>query len=221
MSSETSPLTRLLRLEQAVEQLVAANLPQVLRNASKQPTPSRAIWPADQLLLTRILRRTPEILTAYQAPAQLLRSKDRGVHLSISEETSVFQFCELIGGDAVVWVSPDSPDWVWQSESFRSIFGFPSTSDLFPKLVLQGLPLFKPISSGETWVLYQRGEMVVQVRPFPEHSDKINLLRRLESLERQVGQRNSKIDSSIQELRAQLRVQQGQIDQLLRLFPDS
>ena len=221
MSFESSPLTRLLRLEQAVEQLVAANLPEVVRNAIKYPPASRAIWPADQLLLTRLLRRTPEILKAYQAPAQLIISKERGVHLCFSEAVSVFQFCELVGGDAVVWVSPGSPDWVWQSELFRSIFKCPSISELSPDLVLQELPLFKPISRGESWTLHHHGEMVFQARPFPEHADQASLLRRLESLERQVGQRNSKLESNIQELRTQVRVQQSQIDQLLRLFPDS
>jgi hypothetical protein len=63
--------------------------------------------------------------------------------------------------------------------------------------------------------------MLVQARPFPEHADQARLLRRLESLERQVGQHNIRLESSIQELRSQLRVQQNQIDQLLRLFPNS
>jgi hypothetical protein len=63
--------------------------------------------------------------------------------------------------------------------------------------------------------------MVVQPRPFPEHADQARLLRRLELLERHVGQHNIRLESSIQELRTQVRVQQNQIDQLLRLFPNS
>jgi len=221
MSFEPSPFTRLLHLEQAVEQLVAANLPEAVRNEAKYSPTSRAIWPADQLLLTRILRRTPEALNAYQAFAQLSVTKERGVHLCTSGVASVFRFCELVDGDAVVWLDMDSPDWVWESESFRSIFDCPSISEPSTKLVLQELPLFKPISRGEAWALQRRGEMVVQARPFPEHADQARLLRRLESLERQVGQHNIRLESSIQELRSQLRVQQNQIDQLLRLSPNS
>jgi hypothetical protein len=221
MSFEPSPFTRLLHLEQAVEQLVAANLSKAVRNETKQPPASRAIWPADQLLLTRMLRRSPEVLKAYQASAQLSVTKERGIHLCTSEAKSVFQFCELVDGDAVVWLDINSPDWVWESASFRSIFDCPSISEPSSKLVLQELPLFKPICRGETWVLQHRGEMVVQPRPFPEHADQARLLRRLELLERHVGQHNIRLESSIQELRTQVRVQQNQIDQLLRLFPNS
>ena len=221
MSFEPSPFTRLLHLEQAVEQLVAANLSKPVRNETKQPPASRAIWPADQLLLTRMLSRSPEVLKAYQASAQLSVTKERGVHLCTSEAKSVFQFCELVDGDAVVWLDINSPDWVWESASFRSIFDCPSISEPSSKLVLQELPLFKPICRGETWVLQHRGEMVVQPRPFPEHADQARLLRRLELLERHVGQHNIRLESSIQELRTQVRVQQNQIDQLLRLFPNS
>ena len=221
MSFEPSPFTRLLHLEQVVERLVAAHLPEVVRNETKYPSVARAIWPADQLLLTRMLRRTPGVLKAYQASAQLTVTKEREVHLCTSEAKSAFQFCEFVDGDAVVWLDVNSSDWVWESALFRLIFDCPSTSEPSLKLVLQELPLFKPICRGETWVLQHRGEMVVQSRPFPEHADQARLLRRLESLERQVGQHNIRLESSIQELRTQVRVQQNQIDQLLRLFPNS
>jgi len=221
MSFEPSPFTRLLHLEQVVERLVAAHFPEVVRNETKYPSVARAIWPADQLLLTRMLRRTPGVLKAYQASAQLTVTKEREVHLCTSEAKSAFQFCEFVDGDAVVWLDVNSSDWVWESALFRSIFDCPSTSEPSSKLVLQELPLFKPICRGETWVLQHRGEMVVQSRPFPEHADQARLLRRLESLERQVGQHNIRLESSIQELRTQVRVQQNQIDQLLRLFPNS
>ena len=221
MSFEPSPFKRLLHLEQVVERLVAAHLPEVVRNETKYPSVARAIWPADQLLLTRMLRRTPGVLKAYQASAQLTVTKEREVHLCTSEAKSAFQFCEFVDGDAVVWLDVNSSYWVWESALFRSIFDCPSTSEPSSKLVLQELPLFKPICRGETWVLQHRGQMVVQSRPFPEHADQARLLRRLESLERQVGQHNIRLESSIQELRTQVRVQQNQIDQLLRLFPNS
>jgi hypothetical protein len=218
MPSEPSPLSRLLRLEQTVEQLVKASLPDSIQVAVKSPPPAPAIWPADPLLLIRLLRRSPQVLAAYQSPAQLSVTKHGAVHLSADKTGSLFLFCELLDGDAVVWLDHSSPDWAWQSETFRSIFQSPTH---FPaaRLVIEELPLFRPIERGERWVLQRRGAMVLQARPFPEQDDQATLLRRLDSLERQVVQQNTRHESLINELRSQLNSQQVLIDQLLRILP--
>lgn len=218
MSSEPSPLSRLLRLEQTVEQLAKASLPDSIQVAMKSPRPARATWPADPLLLIRLLRRSPQVVAAYQSPAQLSVTKHGALHLSAQTTSSLFCFCELLDGDAVLWLDQRPPDWIWESEIFRSVFQSPTPS-ADDRLVLQELPLFRPIERGERWVLQRRGEMVVQARPFPEQNDQATLLHRLDSLERQVVQQHTRHESLINELRAQLDSQQGLIDQLLRILP--
>lgn len=221
MTSEPSPLSRLLRLERAVEQLVAANLPDSIKEIARATPSSRAVWPADQLLLTRILRRAPQVLEAYQASGQILVSNEKGTQLSFSDTNSAFKLCQLIDGDAVLWLDESPPDWVWQSNIVRSIYDFPDDADASSGLVLQELALFKPLVRGETWILHRRGEMVSQPKPFPEQAEQATLLRRLESLERQVVQQSIKAESTINELRFQLGVQQTLLDQLLQIFPNS
>jgi hypothetical protein len=100
----------------------------------------------------------------------------------------------------------------------RSVFDFPDDSSVSSRFVLQELPLFKPLVRGESWVLHRRGQMVCQLRHFPEQAEQATLLRRLESLEREVIQHNIKSDSIIKELRTQLNVQQSLIDQLMQIF---
>lgn len=215
--SSLSPLARLLQLEDAVQRLGTANLPASVRTQAKDTQP-RVTWPCDQLLLTRILRRSPEILKAYQAPAELTGSSDDGIYLYASNTESSFYFGELADGNAVVWVSDQAPDWVWQSSVFISLFKCPPISDDSPRLILQELPLFVPISRGESWVMRRQGEMVFQSRPFPEQADQARLLRRIESLERVVSQHQIQQAACLKDLQIQVRSQQSQIDQLLRVF---
>jgi len=221
MTSEPSPMSRLLRLERAVEQLVAANLPDSIKETAKGTPSPRSVWPADQLLLTRILRRAPQVLEAYQASGQILVSNEKGTQLSFSDTNSVFKLCQLIDGDAVLWLDQSPPDWVWQSDALRSIYDFPGDASASSGLVLQELALFKPLVRGETWSLYRRGKMASQPKPFPEQAEQATLLRRLDSLERQVVQQSIKVESTITELRSQLRAQQTLVDQLLQISENS
>ena len=218
MSSEPTPLSRLLRLENAIEQLIAANLPHGLQQHLADKVKLAAIWPADELLLTRLLRRTPEVLTAYQSPAQLTDTNSQGLHLSIAESTSFFYCCELIDGDAVVWLDAKAPDWAWKSQIFRRLFSTPTDRQETSSLVLQSLPLFKPISRGFSWTLHRRGEMVLQARQFPEQADRASLLRRIENLEREFLQSRIKLTDQIHELQIRVRVQQATIDCLSRVM---
>jgi len=164
MAATPSPLDRLLQLERDVEQLQVHTARPAPPQQPPSASPSRRPWPVDELLLTRLLRRSPEALAAYQAPAELTATTQRGLRLSVAESASVFQFCELIGGDAVVWVQADSPAWVWDSETFQRIFPTALESEGQQDLVLQMLPIFKPVVRG------QAGHCSAQVRWCPQSS---------------------------------------------------
>ena len=171
----------------------------------------------DELLLTRLIRRSPQALMAYQEPAELTTMANRDLQLTVADSDSVFRLCELTGGDAVVWIQADPSSWVWESESFRQIFSVPKGLDGQPDLVLQTLPVFKPVVRSQQWTLFRRGEMIPRHRPFPEKESQNMLLRRLESLERQVSQEMTRQEHELNELRSELRVQQDMLNRLLRI----
>ena len=218
MSSEPTPLSRLLRLENAIEQLIAADLPHGLHQHVADKVQPAAIWPADELLLTRLLRRTPEVLQAYQSPAELTDTSAQGLHLSIADSKTFFHCCEFIDGDAVVWLDAKAPEWAWKSQIFRHLFSTPTDLEEPSPLVLQSLPLFKPIARGLSWTLHRRGEMVLQARQFPEQADRASLLRRIENLEREFLQHRIKLTDQIHELQIKVRVQQSTIDRFSRVM---
>lgn len=218
MDAIPSPLERLLQLEHNVEQLLSRQAqPPLPRDQEGQPLPSRHLWPVDELLLTRLLRRSPQAIAAYQAPAELTRVDPRGWLLTTAETGSTFQFCELISGDAVVWVSADPPAWVWGSETFQHLFRTPPGTDSDEELVLQSLPVFKPVVRGRKWTLIRPGEMVPRDRPFPEQEEQLMLLRRIETLERDLSRQRIQQNAEIGELRTQLRLQQDLLERLLRI----
>ena len=221
MTATPSPLDRLLQLEQDIAQL---------RSQSARPTPppgppgespARRPWPVDELLLTRLIRRSPQALMAYQEPAELTTMANRDLQLTVADSDSVFRLCELTGGDAVVWIQADPSSWVWESESFRQIFSVPKGLDGQPDLVLQTLPVFKPVVRSQQWTLFRRGEMIPRHRPFPEKESQNMLLRRLESLERQVSQEMTRQEHELNELRSELRVQQDMLNRLMRITDTS
>ncbi len=218
MDAIPSPLERLLQLEHNVEQLLSRQAqPPLARDQEAQPLPSRHLWPVDELLLTRLLRRSPQAIAAYQAPAELTRADPRGWLLTPAETGSTFQFCELISGDAVVWISTDPPSWVWGSETFQHLFRTPRGTDSNEDLVLQSLPVFKPVVRGRKWTLIRPGEMVPRDRPFPEQEEQLMLLRRIETLERELSRQRIQHNAEIGELRTQLRLQQDLLERLLRI----
>lgn len=221
MTATPSPLDRLLQLEQDIAQL---------RSQSARPTPppgppgespARRPWPVDELLLTRLIRRSPQALMAYQEPAELTTMANRDLQLTVADSDSVFRLCELTGGDAVVWIQADPSSWVWESESFRQIFSVPKGLDGQPDLVLQTLPVFKPVVRSQQWTLFRRGEMIPRHRPFPEKEGQNMLLRRLESLERRVSQEMTRQEHELNELRSELRVQQDMLNRLMRITDTS
>jgi hypothetical protein len=216
MHSDPTPFQRLLRLERTLEQLLAAQLPDHARRPLHEPC-TRAIWPCDELLLTRLLRRSPDVLDAYQAPAELTETEGQGLRLSGSSQSSPFLFSELLSGDAVVWIASSSPDWLWNSAIFRRLFLPLPDGHHGNSCFVQTLPLFKPVERGQSWTLSRRGELVPQLNLVPEQAEQAQLLRRLSLLEQLSLQQRVKFESQIQELQIQVRVQQEAIDRLLKL----
>ncbi len=217
MTATPTPLDRLLQLERDIEQLRAQTARPAPPPGPPGESPARRPWPVDELLLTRLIRRSPQALAAYQEPAELTTTADRGLRLTVAESDSVFRFCELIGGDAVVWVQADPTSWVWECESFQQIFSVPKGLEGKQDLVLQMLPVFKPVVRGQQWTLFRPGEMVPRHRPFPEKESQNMLLRRLESLERRVSQEMTRQENELNKLRSELRVQQDLLNRLLRI----
>jgi len=216
MTSEPTPFQRLLRLESAIEQLLAAQLPGEGRSPLNQAVP-QAIWPSDELLLTRLLRRSPDVLDAYQAPAELIDTEGQGLRLTRSHQPSHFLFCELLNGDAVVWMANNPPAWLWESSAFLRLFRPLPAGHGGDSCIIFTLPLFKPVEGGQSWKLLRQGELVPQLHLIPEKADQAQLLRRLSLLEQQGLQQRLRFESQIQELQVQLRVQQEQIERLLKL----
>jgi hypothetical protein len=216
MQSYPTPFQRLLLLESTLEQLLAVQLPDHAKRALHDPS-VRAIWPSDELLLTRLLRRSPEVLHAYQAPAELTETDGKGLRLSFSRHLSPFLFCELLSGDAVVWLASSAPGWLWSSATFRRLFAPLPEGHKGDSCTVQTLPLFKPVERGQSWSLLRRGELVPQLNLVPEQAEQAQLLRRLSLLEQLNLQQRVKFESQIQELQVQVRVQQEQIDRLLKL----
>lgn len=217
MTPDKSPLSRLLRIEAAVEALQNQSLSLLEDNSNSAPTASRHIWPADELLLTRLLRRSPKALLAYSADAELSMSDAGGVVLELSQARSLFQLCELSNGDAVVWASANAPDWLYRSEAFLNVFKVPNGMVDSTGLAIQKLPLFKPIARGCKWKLLLSGEIFPQGVPFPEESENENILKRLDTLERGLARLLASHDVALRDLSAQMKEQQVQIDSLLRL----
>jgi hypothetical protein len=196
-------MERLLQLEQDIEclrSLLALPQPQ---GDSPSTQSERSIWPGDELLLTRLLRRSPIALSAYQGAAELTTEK-RGLRLTSTEDNSLFHFCELLSGDAVVWIQPNPPAWIWRSPTVMLLFHIPPGLDDNPNLLPQTLPLFKPVVRRQLWTLARQGELVTRDRPSHEQSEQVNQLRRLESLERNVLQLITRQNTEMSEMRKHL-----------------
>jgi hypothetical protein len=164
-----------------------------------------------------LLRRSPKALLAYSTDAELSVSEGGGVVLEPTQTKSLFQLCELSNGDAVLWTSAKAPDWLYKSEVFQKVFRIPSDKADGVKLVVQSLPLFKPIVRGRKWTLLLCGAMLEQGVPFPEESENENILLRLDALERALTRLQVSQDVALRDLSTKIKEQQAQIDSLLRI----
>jgi hypothetical protein len=218
MTSSPTPLERLLRLEQDLDKLrTRLDLP-VHPTLEEASSPPRALWPGDELLLTRLLRRSHIALAAYQATAEITTTDRQGLLLQASTTPSDFLFCELIDGDAVVWIQPNPPDWLLRSPTFAQLFHLPSDIDAGERLLIQTLPHFKPVVRRELWTLVRQGELVSPSRFSAERSERDNPLRRLEALERKVQTLISTQAAEIGQLRHELAATRDLFQQLSRLY---
>jgi hypothetical protein len=219
MNSIPSPLDRLLRIERDLEQLkdLQYRLPLPWESFADKPI-GRQPWQSDEVLLLRLLRRSPQALLAYHTSAEITLTSERGVMLTAAVNPDCFQLCELNSGDAVVWLQSDPPPWVWTSSTFENVFHKLSSDQNPAELVIQTLPLFKPIVRGKRWSLYRPGEFVPRVLRSPLHDDQTFILRRLEVLERSMSQQLIKSKHEISDLRTQLQVLQDSVDRLSRLY---
>lgn len=216
MSSEPTPFERLIKLEHLVSELQAKLNPSSPAVEDSGP-PQRHLWPADELLLTRLIRRNPEALKAYESPAELIQSEDQGVLLKTILGNSPFRLCELPTGDAVVWVSQEHESWLYDTEIFRSVFDTPDSIVKKEPLVLQLLPRFIRKVQSREWSLDRRGQMIPTSRPFIEQAEQAELQQRIQKMEQTIIKMRANIDIELGSLKTQMQVLQDQLNQLLRI----
>lgn len=216
MTSTPTPFERLIRLEHLIADLQAQLQPEA-PSIEENSRPQRHLWPADELLLTRLIRRNPQALRAYEAPAELIQTDDQGVLLKAIEGGSPFRLCELPSGDAVVWLAQGHESWLYGTDIFRSVFKTPELLDQEGDLILQTLPRFIFKVQGREWTLEKRGEMIPASRPFSEQSDQADLEQRIQRLEQTLARMRGKLDSELSSLRSHVQVLQDHVNRLTRL----
>jgi len=217
MTNVPTPIDRLIRLEKLVADLqLAASSPQPI-SAEDTSLPDRHRWPADELLLTRLIRRNPEALKAYESPAELIKTDDQGVLLKSISGSSPFRLCELPNTDAVVWLASEHESWIYGTEIFRTLFNVPSPLASDCSLVLQALPRFIQKVQGREWTFDSSGEMVPTDRPFVEQAEQAELQQRIQQMEQIIARMRGGISAELSTLRSEVQLLQDQLDRVLRL----
>ena len=219
MTNDPSPFERLIKLEHLVSDLQGKLNPSALI-IKEISFPQRHIWPADELLLTRLIRRNPEVLKAYESPAELIQTDDHGVTLKPITGDSPFLLCELPSGDAVVWISKDHESWLYNTEIFQSIYKAPDGHENNEPLVLQALPHFIRKVQGREWTLERCGQMIPKSRPFVEQANQAELEQRIQRMEQTFARLRGKLDSELSALRSNVQVLQDQMNRLTKLNSD-
>jgi hypothetical protein len=217
MTIDPTPFDRLIRLEKLVSDLQLRAGPQHPPSPIEHSLLERHQWPADELLLTRLIRRSPEALKAYEAPAELTQTDSQGVLLKASSGSSPFRLCELQNGDAVVWLSAEHENWIYDTDIFRCLFHAPSFSNKERILVLQSLPRFVRKVQGREWTLEMPGEMLPKDRPFVEKAEQAELELRVQKLEQAFARMRGSLDTELVTLRSKVQLLQDQLDRLMRL----
>jgi hypothetical protein len=214
-----SPLQRILRLEAELDRLQRhlAMPPPQAEDTAEAP-PRRSIWPASEWSLTQQIRRSPELLTAYRSGADLTRSPQGDLRLTPAPGSSPYHFCELGNGDATVWLAPAPPDWIWRTEVFQSLFTIHEDGGARANLVLQRLPVFKAVVRGRVWSLFMAGELVPRSRRFQSENQQLELLSRLDRLERELRANRARQDTELATYRQTIDNQKELIDRLILLL---
>lgn len=217
MSSSPTPFERLIRLEQLVDQLqhqISSPLPPSTFDESR---PQRHVWPADELLLTRLVRRNPEALKAYESAAELTQSDGHGVLATAISGTSPFRLCELQSGDAVVWLSAEHDKWLYETEIFASVFKASVKPHVDNTLVLQILPRFIRKVQGREWTLEQRGEMIPRGRPFVDQKEQAELEQRIQRLEQAIDRMRGGYETQLDALKSTVQLISDHLGRLSRV----
>ena len=216
MTSQPTPFERLLKLEHLVNEIQTQLNPSIPILDEITP-PQRHVWPGDELLLTRLIRRNPDALKAYEAMAELNQTEDQGVYLKAIAGISPFRLCELSTGDAVVWVSTEHENWLYDTDIFRSVFKAPNSIASDEYLVLQLLPRFIRKVQGREWALDRRGEMIPRSRPFIEKADQLQLEQRIQSMEQTFARMRGSLEIELSSMRSQIQTLQDQLGSLIKL----
>ena len=220
MSSSPTPFERLIRLEHQIGQLqFQISSPPPPPPPITVTKPERHVWPADELLLTRLIRRNPEALEAYQSAAELTKSEGQGILATAISGASPFRLCELQSGDAVVWISPEHESWLYKSEIFRSVFKVPTKPETDKLLVLQTLPRFIRKVQGREWTLEQQGEMIPQGRPFVTQREQAELEQRIQRLEQTIARMRGSYEAELDSLKSAVQLISDHLGRLSRLQP--
>jgi hypothetical protein len=212
-----TPIDRLLALEAAVERLYINEADLNVSSRNEIPQRSHAIWQADELLLTRLIRRSPVALHAYLIPAELTLTDNGGIILVTSHHNSPFFFCEINDGDALLCFDFNLFDKVKNLEIFHCVFDRPESCESTDLLAIQRLALFKPIVRGEKWTMHRKGELVLRSINIPEQTQNMNILTRLDELERNLSRLNSVYYTEIRDLRTIILTHEQQLSALMRI----
>ncbi len=217
MSSSPTPFERLIRLEQLVDHLQHQTIPPLPPSTFDGSRPDRHVWPADELLLTRLVRRNPEALKAYESAAELTQSDGQGVLATAISGISPFRLCELQSGDAVVWLSADHERWLYETEIFASVFKTSVKPGVDNTLVLQVLPKFIRKVQGRDWTLEHRGEMIPKGRPFIDQKEQAELEQRIQRLEQAMARMRGAYEAELVALKSSVRLISDHLGRLSRV----
>ena len=218
MPNSPSPIERILKLEAELDRLRQQLGHEAAKNEDRERVSvPRAIWQADEILLTRLIRRSPEAISAYRGAAELTTSSNGNLRLTSAITNSPYLFCELGNGDATVWLTAAPPDWIWKTQVFQHLFIIHEAPSAMEDLVLQRLPIFKPVVRGRDWSLFQPGEMIPRGRHFQTDHEQALLVRRLDTIERNFRQQTVQRDQEFSRLQTLLQVQQDIIQRLCQV----
>ena len=212
-----TPLERLLALEAAVEGLLINEAHLNVSSINDDPARSHAIWQADELLLTRLIRRSPIALQAYLVPAELTLTEKGGIILEKSHHSSPLVFCELNDGDALLCYDFNLFHRVNDLGIFYCIFERPATHESTDILAIQRPAIFKPIVRGEKWTMHRKGELVPRSANIPEQTQNMNLIIRLDELERNFYRLSSIYHTEIRDLRSIVLTHEQQLSALMHI----
>lgn len=215
-----TPMERITRLEDLLDELQSTLIGE-RSGTTAAPAPHQqkpfAIWPADELLLTRLWRRSPSALSAYLRQGEMFTTGNGDVLLEKTDQKTYICFCEIANGDALLCVPPNAPDAIFASLARMQAFKIPEGHKIDDSTSIQMLPLFRPIERGKRWKLWRAGEINLNGYSPLNETENLALLSRLEKLERNMAKLAANQQVAIQDLKNQLAILQEQMNTHLRI----